>query len=560
MKYHRNEKAVLLIPKRHNDFGRLKTDIEKSSIFDKVIGYDEIFIRSKNQTISEDKIADAIEKMDQFVKNNFPVQIKDFDEIYVADDHYSFGVYLVKNQIPYNFFEDARGRLSTEKQLLEHILRINPLQKLIAEKLNLLGNHPIVEKRFGDLSVQQKGYKNKKDINFSVTEIINNLPQKDKHLLIKTFSNSNCTNISGDVALLLTQHYINIGILDYQEQKLLYTYLVDYFCNDMNLLIKIHPSDVHGLYEKWFPDSMVLDRLLPSEFLPYCVNTNFKIGVSASSTAIYGLSDHLEKTICFTQEIEKTFPSMNRYYVALKIVEKALEENIKDIYTLWINEKQLINLADIYQVPIDKIKTVERIEDLKKLQKGLLLIDSTTDGTNRISQKEAIQIMMNVDKNINILYLNSKEKNSFYIPQRPDIIKQFIPIVIEKKLLDENRDTDLNLLEDETLYFREANDNLLKYIKQMKVSKKLTNTNIEITIDQRKEFRRKVLEAELKSAKARIIELSERYLKIEKDMKKLKREKERIVNSKSWIITKPIRHAYKLTKRLKKKLPFLKNS
>ncbi|MCL1798407.1 MAG: hypothetical protein FWG23_01520 [Eggerthellaceae bacterium] len=313
--YRQNDKAVLLIPERINESRSFQKYFSDAGVFEQVFLYDEPSV-SKDKSLKEN-----LSHIKEFYDNDLPIEIGFFDEIYVAVDHYAFGAYLVINSLKYNYFEDASGRLSRHKELAKDVCYVNPARGAIAEALGLYGNSLLVDNRYGDLALQDSDYLNQKDIHFSVTELLSQLNRTEIRKLANLFlfrhedSGFESFEVKNST-ILLTQHYINLNMMRYEEQKLMYQLLVDYFAGEKKLFIKPHPSDIHGLYANWFPGATMLPRLLPSEFLPFILEEINTVLV-ASSTSTLALEKNVKNSIRIGCGIEKNYSMIHKYYVVV---------------------------------------------------------------------------------------------------------------------------------------------------------------------------------------------------------------------------------------------------
>jgi hypothetical protein len=541
LKYKPEKEAILLIPKAHTDFSILQKKLLETKIFKNVYGFDEPHIKKTNQ-ITDSLITQTINDIVTFIEKNFPVNTKDFTEINTFADHYAYGVFLVVNGYKYNYFEEAMGRLSTSESVYEHIKSFSPVQAEIIKKLQLFGNNDLVTNRYGDLTKQKEGYKNEKDVHFSVTKILESLSQKQIQKIKNVFiSQDLSTKKQENSALLLTQHYINLGLLTFDEQKLLYFYLTDYFAENKKVYIKIHPSDVQGLYSQWFPEAEILDRQYPSELLPYLLNKNFDIGIAASSTGIFNLSKILNDIVCFTQQIEKTFKSMNKYFTTLKLIELIPSENKKEIFTYGIDIKQLEELARHYKIKLPKITNLEEEKFPIKKKSRLFIIDDFYFITN--PRKSFTSIRKNLNEDDLIIYLNSEDKNLCFYPNDKTFDKTVIPIVIEKENIKDEYNTEF--IDKETMFTITHNKEITEIAKNLKFEKDLKYTGIKIIVDQNNNYKRKYLESKLAVIDTNIIEIAKNYLILKDDNSRQEKRIDKTLNSKSWQITKIFRNLSK---------------
>lgn len=100
IKYHRSEKAVLLIP---------DTLIQKFPQYDNLKKYfEEILLFELGKPGFGDKlIKEATSAYFETILQGF--NIADFDEIYVEGAQFYFGIYLASNDIPFTFLRKRRG-------------------------------------------------------------------------------------------------------------------------------------------------------------------------------------------------------------------------------------------------------------------------------------------------------------------------------------------------------------------------------------------------------------------------------------------------------------------
>ena len=139
--YHSDEQAELLVleyikPQKEryafltklNDFGffsKVRYVPEQKFKLKKGIALDENSTEKEINTVINN-IASAFESW-------FNSDIKNYSDIYVASDQHSCGIYLIKNNIPYTYMEDASGMLSEQSRYLS-ITKNNNLTNHIANE------------------------------------------------------------------------------------------------------------------------------------------------------------------------------------------------------------------------------------------------------------------------------------------------------------------------------------------------------------------------------------------------------------------------------------------
>jgi hypothetical protein len=149
--------------------------------------------------------------------------------------------------------------------------------------------------------------------------------------------------------LLLTWHYNNMGFLTLDEQRDFFALLVDYFKNDEEkLFIKPHPSDEKPDYRNWFEDSVVLERNMPSELLPFCVNGKFEKGITNWSTSVYSLREILKDIISFDKDIDETWQDFHKYFAIVQYLNSNKKIYRQRVKLIGVNQKQIVQLAKKY--------------------------------------------------------------------------------------------------------------------------------------------------------------------------------------------------------------------
>lgn len=507
LKYHKTEKAVVCFPARNNDCDKVIELLRNNCVFDKIYLYEEY-------NYTDDKNLDCIiEEINKFIKEKFPISIACCKEINVFSDTYSFGIYLAANQIPYNFFEDGRGRLSTEEQLLEHIEKIFPGKKKIIEKLQLFGNSTNVIARYGDLTVQEQGYYNKKDIHFSTSEILEELDDEELNEVLRLFGVS-CKNINynDSYAIILTQHYVNLNLMSMEEQKNIYLCMADYFSGVNKLIIKPHPSDIHGLYRKWFPNAIVLDRFFPAELIPYCIDKNYEVGMAVSSTAIYGLEKQLNISLCFNQMMEKTYCYMHKYFVALETVKKIATNSKVEILTYGLNSVQMEGLNKFYSDFNFEIRTLDLFDNYigdmnNELDRTKIIIIDQID----IEKDNICELINKLYLQDIIIFLDTGKTGNFVLKNNIQMLDWVFPIEIQMK-------TGKSLCE-EYIYIYSKNVIVLKEIVMLDIKKILQYSDTELVVNQSDKTEIKILKGINEALENRIVDLVKAYNELENNNK-----------------------------------------
>lgn len=341
---HPDEDAFLLIPERINYSDLYFTKINESGIFQKVYQYSEFF--PKGDYLSAEILDEIISKTNNIVKN-YKIDLRDFSEINVACDHYSFGLFLNLNNIKYNFWEDGRGRLGTDNFLLEHLEKINKIRFELIKKYSLLGHSKNVIYRFGDLSVQNNKKLDPRDRDFCLIKELKKLCKNDLNKILGIFGiDENLGSIlyqkNEKSSIIITQHYLNLGLLKRDQQIKLYQFLADVFAIGQ-IYLKIHPSDIVIPYKKYFNNIKIIQSICPSELIALiCPPHRFARSISVSSTSVDIFKECSDEIIIFTQELEKNVDVLPKYFSIALIIK---ELNFKNIFTIGIDDILLSNIV-----------------------------------------------------------------------------------------------------------------------------------------------------------------------------------------------------------------------
>ena len=130
MIFHKKDRAVLILPdfivSKYPQYKKLETE----KFFHEVYLFPYLFIPHREEDL-------ILKDVTQYYHQMIPYSITDFSNIYVAGAHFYFSLYLIKNQIPFFFFEDAAGIISRSKQLYQILLKKFPVHAKIAQKYGL---------------------------------------------------------------------------------------------------------------------------------------------------------------------------------------------------------------------------------------------------------------------------------------------------------------------------------------------------------------------------------------------------------------------------------------
>jgi len=536
--YNKDKKGVLYISSLNFDRKDTERLIKQTGIFTDVKIIDEYY--DYQALKKEKKVNNMVNLICNYMEANNKINFRDYTEYYICGDQYSLGMYLVTKRIQYNYFEEACGILSQCETVENNIKKLSKEHYKIVRQLGLLGNSSMVVKRYGDLSKQIEGYINEKDVDFSIARILEELTEEDRDKIISIFigniQDESDNNKKKDV--LLTQHFINLNRMTYKEQKNIYTLLVDYFNKRNKLIIKPHPSDIHGLYKQWFPESIVLSRSLQSELLPYCIKGELETAITVSSTAVLGLKN-VKNVIDFDAEVEKLYLNINRYYITLKILQLILEKKDEKLYLFGCYKKFITNLAKIDNIKLPELVELENIEHIEKTGSRRIYIVDDLSILSETPRTSYIEFQKELDENDIVIYINSNRKQYFYNEKQLSLLKNISVVVVDKKKLKE--DVSDCLVEKDYLFVYSKNNLIKELINNMQEKIVLKNTGIELNIDQKDNIQMKMLEGVLVSTEERLLETVKNNKKLKEENEKLKKQNKEIKESYSWKMTKPLR-------------------
>ena len=204
MRYHKEDEAILVFP----DFGAGKfpqyAKLKELGFFDNVYlfpyeninhgNYEEDVVKAVNETI--------------------PYSLFDMEKIYVAGAQFYFSYYLIANNIPFYFFEEAGGNLTRPE---DWIITMNRIQQYdYAIKYGLMtGDNRNVIKRICNLEAQKDREQLLNVEDFSITKELASLDSKDIDLILEFFDVPKLTYKDNSI-IILTQHFAGLKMMTYE--------------------------------------------------------------------------------------------------------------------------------------------------------------------------------------------------------------------------------------------------------------------------------------------------------------------------------------------------------
>lgn len=278
--YHPECRAVLILPDfitaKYPQYRRLRR------FFDAVYLFPYLHIPHG----SEEQVLRDVERC----CDEIPENIAAFSHRYIAGAHFYFTLYLIRHAIPFTMIEDAAGMASRPDDLYRPLLQKFPLHAQIAHKYGLFdGSNPCVRQILCLKSAQTADVSAAKYADFRPEELLQNLPERTRRRVIRFFIRR---PIRTDAqAVLLTQHFANLGVMGIQEQERLYRGLASRELRGLRLIVKPHPDDTLD-YTDIFPGAQIICEIFPSELLPYVLHPKPAYLYAFDSTGCENLKNH----------------------------------------------------------------------------------------------------------------------------------------------------------------------------------------------------------------------------------------------------------------------------
>ena len=279
--------ASLMLSKMSNDFGNLKSRAEQTGLFEEVIEFDEkeesffpelVPLKKDTGNLVKNMIQRIrfTKKFGKLLSPYVPVDLKQYEDIYVFCDSDPIGYYLSTHRIYYHALEDGldciryydtarydnRGHFGLKAWMAAHNLIFiqNGYSKYC------------LDMEVNDISVLQ--YPCPKYIEKPRKELTENLSLQAKEMLVSIFVENKeelegMLKQAGEDAKILV---LTEPLCDLETRKQIFRDIIEEFGSvdgkPANILLKPHPRDVLD-YQELFPEHIVLDGKFPMEILNY---------------------------------------------------------------------------------------------------------------------------------------------------------------------------------------------------------------------------------------------------------------------------------------------------
>ena len=290
--------ASLMLSKLSNDFGNLKSRAEQTGLFEEVIEFDEkeesffpelVPLKKDTGNLVKNMIQRIrfTKKFGKLLAPYVPVDLKQYEDIYVFCDSDPIGYYLSTHRIYYHALEDGldciryydtarydnRGHFGLKAWMAAHNLIFiqNGYSKYC------------LDMEVNDISVLQ--YPCPKYIEKPRKELTENLSLQAKEMLVSIFVENKeelegmLKQAGGDAKILV----LTEPLCDLETRKQIFRDIIEEFGSvdgkPANILLKPHPRDVLD-YRELFPEHIVLDGKFPMEILNYVEGLVFDMVIS----------------------------------------------------------------------------------------------------------------------------------------------------------------------------------------------------------------------------------------------------------------------------------------
>lgn len=409
--YHEEDEATLMIVEFYATLPVLEQFADKMKslgLFNEILIVPEgTFKKKRGMNLKNDSSVEEIEQVITNICSEFDAwypNVREFDEINIAADQWTLGVYCLWHKIPFNYFEDGCGMLSDLKRYYDIVKSMDVANYMISKYLGGVGQSSVVSKLYCNVEYQKEELTDERVVDFSIYDILKNKIPHKVNTILKLYD---CEpyEMSDDkpVVLFLTQYIRTLAIKDLNVQRDITTLLLDYFAREAQVVFKAHPKDMYFKYDELIKDAYVIRRNLPSELLPFMFTKMLKRVITASSTSIGGVSMVAEESYSFTTDIEVNYSYLHIANAIVRII-KAVEEERNIV----INLKE-----DLYIENFMKLYGISRNDKVR--HENSIFVE--TDGSAKIHT--LIQLDKIKDKDI-IIFDNYKN-NFKFLKKYPDL-------------------------------------------------------------------------------------------------------------------------------------------
>ncbi len=416
--YHRDEKATFMIVEHimpKNELEAFLHQLDSFSWFDEILSVPEGSFRlSHGKTLnlhsSENDILEVIRNICTEVEKWYPLGFRQFKEIYIAADQWSVGVYLLYHKIAHHYLEDASGMLGDMERYLTIIRELNLTNYVLSNYLKGVGRSLFVIDKLCDIKNQPEGFFDKKAVDFSIYNVVRSLsPAVIEDLLSLYDAKRIKLNHTGKAAVYMTQFLRTLTIKNLEVQERITTLLLDYFASDCTIIVKPHPKDRWIDYKGLLPGSIVLNNTLPSELLPFILEEDIDVVLTASSTSTGGMTHISKNTISFGTDIEVHYERLHKMYLTAYLINEVFHG--QKMITHHINPSHLDHFLSLFS----KDFTGKEADDIIYIDGGQPMIWETSDTAYIRNPGTDLLIFLNFNKAYSFLTYPDLDHNNFIL-------------------------------------------------------------------------------------------------------------------------------------------------
>lgn len=296
--------ADLMLSKMSNDFEALKERVEGVGLFRRVIEFDEkrenFFPQLARWRQDTGNFIGNLRNRIRFTKEYarleapyIPVELRDYDDIYVYCDSDPIGYYLNQNRIYYHAVEDGLNCIKNLDAARYDNRGFFQLKRIMSQYFNLIfvqngyGKY-CLDMEVNDISVLR--YSCPKYIEKRRQDMVDRLTEEDKQKILNAFIRDkekldrqiDEAGRHGDKILVLTE-----PLCDLDTRERIFRDIIAMFKDSGTIFLKPHPRDELD-YRSIFAEYPQFDRTLPMEILNLIPELRFKkvVGVLTELSGI----------------------------------------------------------------------------------------------------------------------------------------------------------------------------------------------------------------------------------------------------------------------------------
>lgn len=491
LSYHREEESILIIPDFMSDKIELErfNELKENQIFKEVI----VFPYRKLGGSEKEIRNNALVNYNQYFGT---INRKDL-KFYLYGAHFYFSLALIENGIKYDVFEEASGAYTHQQILKDAVEKSNKLMAFICTKYNTFGyDNECIENVWIDYSAQEGTFATEKVIDFCVTKRLKDIEKEEINKLLNFFRVPKI-DIADNAVVLLTQHFMNLSIMSYEQQAIIYKTFIDSFFPNRKICIKSHPDDFMDYANKILHCEIIQGKF-PIELLPYIGEKEADTVATIYSTAIYTIKDYFKKSLVLDMTYRESYKSVYQYYVVGSLINL-----LQQLSNKWNYEFIGTDVKHLEAMIEANFKKVLCRKNTSKEEGNIYVIDDFGDRED--DNSNFYDRFIKMDFNDVFIFINSQKKYRF--GNKKEYLQFMIPIEIEINQRDYNKWKQRK----EVIYVFTKNTLWRQVIEEMAINKEFENLEKVVDVKQmsKEEIRIHALEGILHATEQRLLECLE---------------------------------------------------